>query len=340
VLHEVRAACRNVVADAVHVRVDDGAVDELAARLVAESEQELTAGLRDPNAESGLRDPDTGTAPLCDPWAIDPDWGDDERRAGLVLTLAAVAFGSGYHPDLHKRPGCSGATTIAAALREWADDEPLTADRLASVSAADTAGRFGQPADGGPRDELMGLMAGALAELGCHVRDEHGGSFLDLVASAEGRAATLVGLLARLPRFRDVADHLDRPVPFYKRAQLAAADLDRAFRGRAPAAFGDLDDLTAFADNLVPHVLRIEGVLHYDGDLLARIDRGELLPAGSTEEVEIRAAGVEGVERLRAALAVRGMVTRSSDLDARLWRRGGGARFKAVPRHRTRTVFY
>ena len=44
---------------------------------------------------------------------------------------------------------------------------------------------------------------------------------------------------------------------FFKRAQIAAADL--ALAGIAPA--DDLGELTLFADNLVPHVLRVDGVL-------------------------------------------------------------------------------
>jgi hypothetical protein len=326
VLHEVRAACRRVASEALLVDIDDGAVADLARRLDAELN-----GDRAPGA-------------LPDPWAVDPEAGTDEQRAGLALILATINFGSGYHPHVRKRPGCSGATTMATALREWAATEALTARRLTAVTAAEAHERFGQPPDGagepGGRDELMRLFAGALAELGAFVLDHHGGSFLHLVASADGRAAGLVATLGRLASFGDVAEHRGRPVPLYKRAQLAVADLDRAFAGRAPARFADLDDLTAFADNLVPHVLRIEGVLRYDGALAARIDAGRLLAPGSVGEVEIRAVGVHAVERLRAALGERGTVVRSSDLDARLWRRGGAARFKAVPRHRTRTVFY
>ena len=77
-------------------------------------------------------------------------------------------------------------------------------------------------------------------------------------------------------------------VPFFKRAQLAAADLH--LQGLAPA--GDLARLTLFADNLVPHVLRIDGVLAFDPALVARIDREELLAHDSPEEVEIRACAV------------------------------------------------
>jgi hypothetical protein len=97
---------------------------------------------------------------------------------------------------------------------------------------------------------------------------------------------------------------------------------------------------TAFADNLVPHVLRIDGVTAYDEDLLDRIDRGELLRAGSPEEVEIRAVGVHAVEGLRAALAELGHDVPSWHLDEVLWERGGNPRYKEIPRHRARSVFY
>ena len=55
---------------------------------------------------------------------------------------------------------------------------------------------------------------------------------------------------------------------FYKRAQIVPNDLTLA----GVAEFDDLDRLTIFADNLVPHVLRVDGVLRYDAEL-ARADR-------------------------------------------------------------------
>jgi hypothetical protein len=56
----------------------------------------------------------------------------------------------------------------------------------------------------------------------------------------------------------------------WKRAQIAANDLALA----GVASFADIDRLTVFADNLVPHVLRIDGVLRYDPELAARVDAG------------------------------------------------------------------
>jgi hypothetical protein len=181
----------------------------------------------------------------------------------------------------------------------------------------------------------MRLYALALVGLGTHVRDWHDGSFLGLVEAAGGRAADLVTVLDRLPCYRDVGEYGGRPVPFYKRAQLAASDLDRTLGG-----FADIGDLTAFADNLVPHVLRVEGVLRYEPSLAATIDAGERVRAGSAAEVEIRAGGVHAVELLRDALAERDVTTTAAALDGLLWRRGAGPRYKAVPRHRTMTTAY
>jgi Queuosine salvage protein len=100
------------------------------------------------------------------------------------------------------------------------------------------------------------------------------------------------------------------------------------------AEFHDLDKLTVFADNLVPHVLRVDGVLVYDDSLAARIDAGELLEPGG-EEREIRGCAVHACELLSERLGVP-----ARHIDTALWNRGQAPEYKAVPRHRTRTVFY
>jgi hypothetical protein len=130
-------------------------------------------------------------------------------------------------------------------------------------------------------------------------------------------------------------------VPFMKRAQLTAADLGLAFEHEGWGRFDDRDQLTIFADNLVPHVLRVDGILDYDLDLGARIDREDPLEVGSVEEIEIRAAALHAVELLKQHLHAAGHrnITAMA-LDYLLWNRGQAPRYKAIPRHRARGVFY
>jgi hypothetical protein len=143
-----------------------------------------------------------------------------------------------------------------------------------------------------------------------------------------------------MPYFNDVSLYGGTQVPFYKRAQITSADLWIAFQGQGLGRFGDLDRLTIFADNLVPHVLRVDGILQYEKDLLARINGQELIAAGSAEEVEIRACALHAVELLSAELRRLGHSVTPMKLDYLLWNRGQQTQYKARPRHRTRSVYY
>jgi hypothetical protein len=197
-----------------------------------------------------------------------------------------------------------------------------------ALDAPEVARTMGQD----PGHELMALFADALREIGELVATEHGGSFLALARSGEDSAVALAERLGRLAMWHDVSRHDGEPVPFFKRAQIAAADLHT--QGLAPAR--DLAALTMFADNLVPHVLRLDGVLELDPALVTRIEGGALLEHGSPEEVEIRACALHAVELLVAAHGS----TTATHVDYVLWNRGAGERYKAVPRHRSRTTAY
>jgi hypothetical protein len=293
---DIRAACAGVAGRARHVRIVQEAVEPYARTLPAESPPT----------------PDLEGATL-------------EQRAAFSLTLNAINFGSGWFPTLRKPPGLSGYRTVEAGLRARG---PWTAAELLALDTPEVAATFGQD----PKHELMALFTQALRELGDRVTVEYFGRFLGLVRSAEGSAERLAETLASWPTWHDVSGHDGERVPFFKRAQIAAADLHVA--GIAPAS--DLGRLTLFADNLVPHVLRLDGVLEFDERLVGRIDEGLLLEHCSPEEVEIRACALHAVELLVAAHGE----TTATAVDNALWNRGALPRYKARPRHRARTTAY
>jgi hypothetical protein len=248
--------------------------------------------------------------------------GEPEDVATYLLALDSINFGSGWFPTLRKRRGpdgrpVSGYFTVAWGLADrFRALGPWTSAQLRAMRTEEIAGVLAQPRD----HELMSLFAQALRQLGAFLGDR---TALDVVAAAEGSAVRLAEhLAAGMAMFRDPG--------FYKRAQIAGSDL--ALAGVAP--FHDIDRLTIFADNLIPHVLRVDGVLVYDERLAAHIDAGRLLRPGPQER-EIRACAVHAC----ALIAQRtGMSER--DVDNALWTRGGGARYKAILRHRCRTIFY
>jgi hypothetical protein len=248
--------------------------------------------------------------------------GEPGDVATYLLALDAINFGSGWFPTLRKRRGpdgtaVSGYFTVAwgladrfRALGAW------TSAELRAMRAEEIADVLGQPRD----HELMALFAQALRQLGRFPGER---SALDAIADAGGSAVRLAEQLAAgMSMFSDTG--------FYKRAQIAGSDLALA----GVADFHDIDRLTIFADNLVPHVLRVDGVLVYDERLAAHIDAGRLLRPGPQER-EIRACAVHA-----CALIARRTGMTERDIDNALWTRGGGPEYKAIPRHRCRTIFY
>jgi hypothetical protein len=255
------------------------------------------------------------------PPALDPERhyleGQPEDVATYLLCLDTINFGSGWFPLLAKRPGCSGYFTIAWALADrFREHGPWTSVALRAMRTEEIAAVLGQSAE----LELMTLYAQALRELGAFLGDR---SVVDVVRAADGSAQRFAALLAD-----GMAMFADRG--FYKRAQIAANDLALA----GVARFADLDRLTIFADNLVPHVLRCDGVLVYDERLAAHIDAGRPLRMGPQER-EIRACAVHACALIAQRLGIE-----ERNLDTWLWNRGQAPAYKARPRHRCRTVYY
>ena len=156
--------------------------------------------------------------------------------------------------------------------------------------------------------ELIALFATALNDLGAVPRaTPRGKSFAALVEAAEGRAERLVRALAEMPLYRDVSVYDDFEVPFYKRAQITVADLALAFGGEGSGASRISPSSPLFADNLVPHVLRMEGVLHYRQRLGERIDaRRAARRTARPRRWRSAPCGLHAVEQIVAAIRARG----------------------------------
>jgi hypothetical protein len=316
-LKQVRAGCKAVAKHAVHIRINYEFISAYANALLLERATRPTH-----DSESHYL-------------------GQNEDMAAFFLTLDSINFGSGYFPYLQKRPGMSGYFTIASCLKDRFEAQgPLSALELTRLTPEDCTRIFEQHPDNKPIGELMRLFAKALNDLGWYVQQDFNSSFTELIKTAGASAEHLIQLLIRMPYFYDVQLYDRIKVPFYKRAQLAAADLSLAFEGQGLGRFDDLQRLTIFADNLVPHVLRVDHILHYPEALIAHIEAGKPIAAGSPEEIEIRACALHAVELLKDALHASGHKITSMELDFLLWNRGQQPAYKAIPRHRSRTVFY
>ena len=225
----------------------------------------------------------------------------DQLRLGLVPHAAQATRPVGLPHD--RRP------------RSRSTDRGPT-PTCGALDAGAVAAALGQE----PTHPLMRLYAQALRDLGRFLGDR--------VGARPGRAGGRLGGAAGDAAGRGMRFFDDRG--FYKRAQIVAErpGARRVGGVRRPRPAHDLRRQPR------PHVLRVDGVLRYDPELAARIDAGELLPrAARARDPRLRRA------RLRAA---RGSAPacRRAMLDVRLWNRGQAPEYKAIPRHRTRCVYY
>jgi hypothetical protein len=241
-----------------------------------------------------------------------------EERARYVLILDAINFGSGWFPTLRVEEGESATNAITRRLTDHARRRggTFTAAELRALDTRQLAAVLEQD----PAHDLIGLYARALNQLGTWLGDRDALEVVRAGGSAPGVARSLA---TGMPFFDDRG--------FYKRAQITANDLVLA----GVADFADVDRLTVFADSVLPHVLRTDGVLVYAPDLATVVDAGIELPVGGEMECEIRACAVHACELLARRLGVP-----PRTLDNWLWNRGLQAPYTHSRPHLTRTVFY
>ncbi|CAN5646436.1 hypothetical protein BH23CHL5_BH23CHL5_28050 [soil metagenome] len=294
-------------------------------------------------------------------------WGDDLhfrdgtwRTAGWVMALDALNFcfwSESVDPDDRWRVEYGGQLydgywALVAALRRAVDEGvDLWKPQILAGLSAEQVSHMLRPAEAStPGIPLLDRRVRHLIELGEGLLAFQAGSVRNtgaenpveaFVLAAEGSAARLVEEVVRwFPSFDDVAEFRGSRVRFLKRAQILVADLHGGFCGEGLGRFDDLSVLTAFADYKVPQVLRRLGILEYAPGLADRIERRELIAAGSAQEVEIRAATIWAVELVRQQLAERGRVTAAYEIDWALWQAGQRAAAEDRPYHRTVSWFY
>jgi len=297
----------------------------------------------EPTGIAALADDLAGRDATPPAWNRDLHWNDgNERMANYLLVLDALNFSFWGEPRWRVRHDdvlLDGYWALAAALtRALTRGVPLDDARYLAAIGRD---QLGEILAGEHEIPLLAERVQILREVGHGLRDRWDGRFSDAIAAAGRRGTRLVEIVsADFPSFRDVTVYRGAEVRFYKRAQILVSDLHGAFGGIGPGTFDDLAELTAFADYKVPQVLHHLGVLDYAPQLVERLAGRVEIPAGSPDEVEIRAATIWAVEELRRALAERGRTFDAYQLDWLLWDAGQRLDAGVLPYHRTRTICY
>ncbi|MYB09285.1 MAG: hypothetical protein F4129_12205 [Acidimicrobiia bacterium] len=261
-----------------------------------------------------------------------------------VMNFAFTDFDSGvkFAADYRGRSWSDSEGMFACVNQALDDGVPLTDGAyLGEISRSDLGRVFSGNIEIPMLDERVEILNSA----GQVLADHYDGSAHRFVADcAPAMYADGNGLLERLvvefPRFNDVSTHDGHEVQLHKLAQLWLWQLHMALASGGAFAVADLDRMTAFADYIVPVALRLMGILSYSAELEDAINRGELIPADSPEEVEIRAHTLYATALLADAINRIRPPSQSlvvPQVDFRLWKAYHATFW---PHHLTRTIMY
>lgn len=251
---------------------------------------------------------------------------DRETTAAYILALDSINFGSGYFSIARDCGIDLEYAVIAEGLKKSFERGAfIRPEQWTEITAEDFSRLLNVPIGAHQElDKLLYSFEKHLREAGGKITMEYGGKVLNLLDACNGSALKLVDTVAAWKGFHDVHDYRGRSIPILKRAQILAADMNLAL-----GDLKDIDKLTIFADNMVPHVLRCDGILAYTSDVL--------IPSGSEKEIEIRACAIHAVELMERAA---GRTVTSVNLDHMLWHRGYEPELYAQNPHRTLSVWY
>jgi hypothetical protein len=266
----------------------------------------------------------------------------DRELANYVLVLDALNFYFWGEPRWrvsYRGESANGYWALTLALRRaMYEGYPLTdAAYLAQISSIDVAHIL----RGESVIPLFSSRVQHLREAGQALLREHEGQFLTCIDECDGSVPSLLRhIITLFPSFVDVQRYYGRAIPFYKRAQILVSDLSAAFESRGTELFGDLSCLTTFADYKVPQVLHQLGVLRYQSGLEMKLQNMELIPSGSAEEIEIRAATIVAVEQIAEETSRNHVELPDYAIDWYLWALGQQDDIDRLPYHRTPTAAY
>ncbi|MFQ6010414.1 MAG: queuosine salvage family protein [Candidatus Aenigmatarchaeota archaeon] len=216
-----------------------------------------------------------------------------------------------------------GASGLAACIRRAVDEDvPLhDPEFLQQVNLSEAEEIF----NGNIRMPMLEKRVDIMRELGSSGKPLD--YFLDNV---EHELWPLVERLSEAhPCYRDVWKYGRKEVPIFKRAQLMFNTLHK----QGYLKVEKTEESTVFADYRIPQSLRELGLLKYSEALEYKVDSYQLLPAGSAEEVEIRAATIVACERLANEYGL--PILRVDNI---LWRYG--REHCELPHHLTETTCY
>jgi hypothetical protein len=274
----------------------------------------------------------------------DPDVLMDFTLVVNTMNFAFTDFSTGvkFETDYMGKRWCDSEAMLACLHRTIHAGIPFfSGEYLAKVTRKDLESVFSGTIEMPMLDERVVLFN----EVGRVLVEKYQGRYSNFVRSCAPRLyANGDGLLERLtsefPRFRDVSMYHGSEVHIFKLAQLGIWGMHLALSPRGAWKLEDADNLTAFADYIVPVGLRVMNIFEYTPELEKQINSLVEVKRDSEAEVELRASSIYVIAKLTEEINKRrpGMEPLlQPQVDFRFWKTYHATHW---PHHLTKTVMY
>ena len=274
----------------------------------------------------------------------DPDVLMDFTLVVNTMNFAFTDFSTGvkFETDYMDKRWCDSEAMLACLHRAINAGIPFfSGEYLAKVTRKDLESVFSGTIEMPMLDERVVLFN----EVGRVLVEKYQGRYSNFVRSCAPRLyANGDGLLERLttefPRFRDVSMYHGSEVHIFKLAQLGIWGMHLALSPRGAWKLEDADNLTAFADYIVPVGLRVMNIFEYTPELEKQINSLVEVKRDSEAEVELRASSIYVIAKLTEEINKRrpGMEPLlQPQVDFRFWKTYHATHW---PHHLTKTVMY
>lgn len=318
----VASDCAWVAEQAEHVKINHDKIGEYAEFIVDKYKGQAMPELFSPECHY-----------------INPD--SKEDTINYIFALDSINFASGYFRVLKSKYDVDlSYYHIADMLKNAFENDKLnTSQKWQEASSTDffefldiNEGQYPEA------DEMVGIFVEALKDTGDLLVNDYKGSSCKFIEDCDYSSIEIAQRLSELKYFNDYSDYKGKKIAILKRAQILPADIDLVYR----PYLTDVEQLTIFADNVVPHTLHHDGVLSYSDELADKIESKTPIKNGGEEEVEMRACSIHAVELMKEFLhAAKKTEVRSVDLDRVLWHRGQDEKkFTSKTTHVTASHYY
>lgn len=312
-LEEVLESCQEVMKKAKYVTIQEENLKQLVKNMKIEKQTHWMSNIKEINSFS------------------------IQEMVHFLLIYHAIGFSYWGEPKWtieYKEKQYDGAIGLIMAFCKELEQNPsfLQFHQLEKTTLKD----WERILQGNTKIPMLEERYECIQEISHTVTTQMNNNFYEQIKDLDKDEELFQSIIQNFPSFTDKAEYDDKPVYFYKRAQLLTSDILYWKKQKEGKEIIN-QNLVGCADYKIPQVLRNLNIVMYTKELADLIDKQVEIPKQSKYEIEIRASMIVVIQKIKEIV---GNCYSNIEINDYLWLKGQEKGNKKFPYHRTRTIAY